>query len=70
MRGTVINLLISGIVFLGGGLISNATSFKLVTSSILVVIVAVFAFLVMSIIGIVLGRRFKSRRQRSSTSEN
>ena len=33
------------------------------TSSNLVVIVAVFAFLVMSIIGLVLGRYVKSRKQ-------
>ena len=51
---------------------SNALSFEMVTSSILVVIVALFAFLVMSIIGIVLGRHLKSRRQmgRSGTSED
>ena len=54
------------------GLFSNAPGFEMVTSPILVVIVALFAFLVMSIIGIVLGRRLKSRRQmgRSSTSED
>jgi hypothetical protein len=35
----------------------------MMTSSTLIVIVAVFAFLVMSIIGLVLGRCVKSRKQ-------